>query len=524
MSELLLGRYEIQAQLGRGGFSTVYRAVDYRSGVLVAIKALRGDLAVNADFVRRLRREAHVLQQLPPNPHIARLIELGVEGGTCFLVMEYLDGEDLADVLSRGRLAVPDVVGIGLQVADALRVAHHHGIVHRDIKPQNIRLTSSGVVKLMDFGIARDERGTRLTGTASLIGTPEYIPPEVWEGHPATPCSDIYALGVVLYEALAGSAPYEGETIPAIMRQHLEGHARPLREIRRDLPPGLESIIFKAMARRPSDRFASADALIAALTRPDRPVATPPVPQNPAIHQPVGPSGLRADTRPGHALQEPAAFLVGATGQFRIRPSGTMVGRDPRSDILLQDPRTSNIHARIELTPAGYVLRDLGSRNGTFVNGQRVAGQTILRHGDRLDVGQSTFQFLLPSGTASPRGSAGSSSDAGLVAGLCHALAILTLVSPAGLPFVTALIPLAIWLVNRRRSPWLAFQALQAAVFQCVVMLSMMLVDLGTAIWLWLAVMVYAGIGAVRSSQGHNFEYVGVGPLVAQAVGLRNRR
>jgi len=513
-----LGNYKLVQRLGGGGFSTVYQAMDVRGGAPVALKLLRQEYAEDADFLRRFQREAEIALSLPDNPHIAKPLEFGTYDGTPYFVVEYLDGQDLSEAIAGGRrLPVPEVLSIGLQVSDALQTAHRKGVVHRDIKPQNIRVTASGLLKVMDFGIARPPEGTRLTQTGAFIGTPVYIAPEVWEGQPADPRADIYALGVVLYEALGGRVPFGGETPAAIMREHLYGQPKALSSLRSDLPAGIESIVLKALARRPQDRFQSAGDLITALRNPGRPVALPKPPEQVPPRRPppvpAGPAWRRFQT-PGTS-GVPQAYLVGAGSQLLLKPGATMIGRDPRSDIKFDDHLLSAQHARIELQGGQYVLRDLGSRNGSYVNGRRVQNAALLRHGDKLQVGQLSFTFVQsPAAMAGGPGLAAGASEQNLWAALCHASALFTIAGTA-IPFVPALIPILIWLLAGRRSPLLALHAGQAFLFQMLVLAVLIITHSSYTSLIWLATTGYACFGAFRLLQGRDFRYPILGSIAA---------
>jgi serine/threonine protein kinase/uncharacterized Tic20 family protein len=519
-----IGPYQIVERLGGGGFSTVYKGVEADGGWPVAIKVLRSEYLADAQFVRRFEREAETLASLPPTPSIARCLGSGREGDVPYLVMEFLDGEDLSQVLSvRGRLSAGEVVALGRQIGDALRTAHRAGVVHRDIKPQNIRLTTAGIAKLIDWGIARPSAGARLTQTGLFIGTPAYIAPEIWEGGEADQRTDIYALGIVLYELLSGRVPYDAETPAAIMRLHLQAAPPPLVVFRPDLPRGLESIVLKALARDPEQRFQSADELLAALMQPERSVALP-------ARTPL-PSGVPAE-------YAPMAYLTGQGALVSLRQNVTILGRSPRSDISIEDGRVSAEHARIERQGPQYVLRDLRSRNGTYLNGQRVSGSVVLHPGDQVRVGQTSFAFVLQSPQAASAGVAvvqagrapasprvvqkpdaipmQASNDAHLVAALAHGTALLTIASTV-VPMVPVLVPLAIWLVARGKSQYVAFHALQAVLYQVCVVVVLIVVPVGIQPLVWLVTTGYAWFGGLRCAQGRAFSY----PILGTIAGDR---
>jgi serine/threonine protein kinase len=519
-----IGPYQLVERLGGGGFSTVYKGVEAEGGWPVAIKVLRPEYLADAQFVRRFELEAETLASLAPTPSIARCLGSGHSGDGPYLVMEFLDGEDLSQVLSdRGRMSASEVVALGRQIGDALRTAHRAGVTHRDIKPQNIRLTTAGVAKLIDWGIARPSAGTRLTQTGLFIGTPAYIAPEIWEGGEADQRTDIYALGIVLYELLTGRVPFDAETPAAIMRLHLQAAPPPLAVFRRDLPLGLESIVLKALARQPEYRFQSADELLVALMNPERAVALPTQ------------ARLQSGVPDAYA---PLAYLTGQGGPVSLRQNVTILGRSPRSDISIEDGRVSAEHARIERQGPQYVLRDLRSRNGTYVNGQRVSGAVVLRPGDQVRVGQTSFAFGLQNASAVASGGEAVqpgrspsaprvvqrtnaipvhvSNDAHLVAALAHGTALLTIASTV-VPMVPVLVPLAIWLVARGKSQYVAFHALQAVLYQVCVVVVLIVVPNGVQPLVWLATTGYAWYGGLRCAQGRGFSY----PILSTVAGSR---
>ncbi len=265
-SDLHLGPYRLYERIGGGGFATVYLARDTRTNEIVAVKVLHQHLAQDAQFIARFRHEAEALQKIPPHRNIVRLHEFGNERGTYYLAMDYLEGKDLAQILAeRKRLSVNEALNITTQIAQALDVAHRNGLVHRDIKPSNVKITPNGSVQVMDFGIARAAEGTQVTQSGTLMGTPDYIAPEIWEGKRADIRADIYSLGALLYEMLTGSAPFHSDTPAAIMRRHLMEQPRDLRAARGDVPANVDAVISKMIAKEPTARFQTPAELLNAL-------------------------------------------------------------------------------------------------------------------------------------------------------------------------------------------------------------------------------------------------------------------
>lgn len=294
-----MGPYRVYEKIGTGGFATVYLGRDIRTNQVVAIKVLHPHLAQNSQFIARFRHEAEALQKIPPHPNIVRLHEFGQQEGTYYLAMDYLEGKDLAEILAERKcLPVNEALDIATQIAQALDVAHQHGLVHRDIKPSNIRITPQGVVKVMDFGIARATEGTLLTLSGMFVGTPEYIAPEIWEGKPADIRSDLYALGVLLYELLTGVAPFRSDTPAATMRRHLTELPRAASAVRADVPAHVDAVIAKMMAKDPDTRYQTPAEVIAVFQHKNVPAtATVIVPKMQTPAQPPLRHAVRMPTR-----------------------------------------------------------------------------------------------------------------------------------------------------------------------------------------------------------------------------------
>jgi eukaryotic-like serine/threonine-protein kinase len=279
------GRYRMEALLATGGMGEVWAARDLLLDRAVAVKVLGGALAGDGRAAERLRREARAAARLE-HPSIARVLDLGEQGGRPYLVMELLEGESLAARIGRaGAMAPPEAARVVAAVADALEAAHRAGVVHRDVKPGNVFLTSAGEVKVLDFGIASAAGEAALT-TGEILGTPAYLAPERVLGHPATPAADVYALGVVLYELLAGRRPFgDGSGIERAMA-HVHAHPEPLALAAPSAPPFLVAACEQAMAKDPSARPPSA-AAFARLVRAQRPgpglPATRPLPLPAAV-------------------------------------------------------------------------------------------------------------------------------------------------------------------------------------------------------------------------------------------------
>ena len=276
---LLGGRYELGATLGVGGMAEVYRGRDSRLGRDVAVKILRTELAADPTFLARFRREAQAAASLN-HPHIVAVYDTGEDGGVPYIVMEYVEGKTLRDVLrTEGRMLPQRALEIVADVCSALEYSHVAGIVHRDIKPANVMLTSNGTVKVMDFGIARATTSQTMTQTAAVLGTAQYLSPEQARGEHVDARSDVYSTGCLLYELLTHTPPFSGDSPVAVAYQHvredpeLPSHRAP------GLPPALDAVVLKAMAKNPGNRYQTAsefrDDLLRAFA--GRPVAATPI-------------------------------------------------------------------------------------------------------------------------------------------------------------------------------------------------------------------------------------------------------
>lgn len=258
-----IGPYRLQGEAGRGGTSLVYRAEDPRLGRAVAIKVLALPSmmlpAARDEMTARFVREARAIAHLS-HPNIVTIYDVGEQDGAQYLVMEYLEGQTLDTLLQSGPLSPVKAQRIVAQAADALDAVHARGIVHRDIKPANVMVDASGHVKLMDFGIARQHDDTIVTQTGALVGSPSYLSPELVRGEGFTPSSDIWSLGVLLYEMLAGKPPFGGATLPAVLYQVSHDDPPPLS----GMTPAMQAVLERALAKDPDARFPSARALAAA--------------------------------------------------------------------------------------------------------------------------------------------------------------------------------------------------------------------------------------------------------------------
>lgn len=259
MSEkVLAGRYRLVEKIGEGGMAIVYRAIDQNTGHNVAIKVLKPELSQDVDYVSRFQREAEAASKMTHH-NIVNLLDVGMDGNNRFLVMEYVQGTTLKKLIQeRGRLSPTTTAQITIRILSALQHAHANGIIHRDIKPQNILVASDGHIKVADFGIARIANSYTLTRDDSVMGTVYYYSPEQASGMKVDATSDLYSVGVAMYEMLTGRVPFGGETQVAIAMQHLHAKPEPIEKFAPEVPPAISHVVMMAMAKDPHNRYRSA--------------------------------------------------------------------------------------------------------------------------------------------------------------------------------------------------------------------------------------------------------------------------
>jgi serine/threonine-protein kinase len=302
----IVGEYRVEGLLGQGGLGAVYKATHLISQRSEAMKVLLPEQMGTPDMMERFRREIQLLATLN-HPNIAALHHAFYLENQLIMIMELVEGEDLRSLSRRTRIPLPLLIEAASQVLAALDYAHARGITHRDIKPANIMVSPAGLVKVLDFGIAISQKSTELTAAGSLIGSPTHMSPEQIRGEKATAQSDIYSLGVTLYELIAGQLPLNGETTYELMMAHMQVIPIPLRELRGDIPASLSNAIARALEKDPAKRFASAGEFLAAMRAQEAPVGTDAVTMAPAASwQRVSTDDLRRpNTAPATLPLEP---------------------------------------------------------------------------------------------------------------------------------------------------------------------------------------------------------------------------
>ena len=370
-----IGDYRIVGLLGKGGMGVVYRAEHPLTGDTVALKVLSSSLAHNEEFRERFVREARYLAELD-HPNIVRVREAGEADGHVFMAQQFIEGTDLEALLAvEGALDVPRALAILEQVARALDAVHDAGLLHRDIKPANVLIAGEAPAEqafLTDFGLSKHptRESRALTVSGDFVGNFYYAAPEQALGKPVGPEADIYALGCILYECLTGEPPFRRERAVELLEAHIEDPPPKVTAKRPDLPSAIDDVVARTMAKDPVARYARAVELVGAAVQA---LAVAPAS--------TGLAGLRLLVTAGPASGEEIDVVeVLEIGRITVG-AGALAG----------DPELSRQHARIARAGEAFVIDDLGSTNGTIVNGQPVAAPRALETGDTIEVGTTTL-------------------------------------------------------------------------------------------------------------------------------------
>lgn len=431
------GRYAVIERVGVGGMAEVYRARDELLGREVAVKVLNQRLSTDRSFVERFRREAQAAANLS-HPNIVSLYDYGTDENSNFIVMEFIDGKSLGDVIKEeGPLLAERAAEIAGDVAKALERAHTAGLVHRDVKPNNIMLTSTGQIKVTDFGIVRalgGEAEQQMTQTGMVIGTAAYLSPEQAQGNAVDARSDVYSLGCVLYEMLTGQTPFTGDTPLAIAYKHVREDPQPPSTLNPDVPPALDAITMKALAKNPDNRFANAAEMREDLDRflsGQRVTATPILADATAVigagsTQAIGRTDVYQDDEPeGRSAAWYVVIALLILGLFALVAYFVATNLLGSGD-LVKVPRVVNLEeaeAVDELEAAGFeveVLTDPSEKDEGIVFKQEPRGGTRLEEGETvtITVSEGVLQVEVPDVVDKPVNEAKAAiKDAGLKVG-----------------------------------------------------------------------------------------------------------
>jgi serine/threonine protein kinase len=378
-------RYKLIDERGSGSFGMVYLARDLLTNYIYAAKVMYLDQIEDEELLERFKREAYILQNLN-DPHIVRLVDYGKDNGIYFIMMHHIDGQNLKwYIQTYGPMEILRALNYVIQAAEGLDAAYKQGVVHRDIKPQNILISNKGQVKIADFGLARGRDTPTLTSTEKMMGTAYYSAPEQMEhGHTADTRSDLYSLAVVLFECLSGQPPYTGGSIIDIVYKHANESIPSIRRLRPEVPPSLEAFFERALAKQPARRYQTPREFINALEEIQQAMSGP----APARYPPQ------------------ARLIVLTTNQtFNLREGKLLIGReDPKREIH-PDIQINQIndqaatlgrrHATITFQDGAWMLEDLNSRNKTRLNGNIIAPYQAcpLKNGDELQFGRVEARF-----------------------------------------------------------------------------------------------------------------------------------
>ncbi len=397
------GRYKLIDERGRGSFATVYVARDIENNHIYALKVMHIELSNDDELLARFQREAHILLNLS-DPHIVRIVAYGEDNNMNYIVMDYIDGQNLKYyMLNDGPMEALRALNYARQIAEGLDTAYKQGVVHRDIKPQNILVNTHDMVKITDFGLARGRETVTLTQSNVFMGTAYYISPEQAEsGRSADTRSDLYSVATVLFEMLTSRPPFEGETAVDIVIKHMNENVPSICRLRPDLPLEVDTFMQKALAKPPADRFATPREFIVALEQlQERIQALPERVVRPGGD--LGPGNGGYPNKPSVAPQKEARILVISNGEtIPLRGDLMVVGRkDPTlgifPEINLPDKTVGRRHAYLRNQQGKYTVEDLNALNKTRLNGVILTPheERTLKDGDVLRFGSVEVRFEL---------------------------------------------------------------------------------------------------------------------------------
>jgi serine/threonine protein kinase len=377
------GRFQIIEERGRGGMAVVYKAYD---GVLqrtVALKVLLPLLAANNEFTQRFRREAITAANLK-HPNIVVIYDVGAHGKFQYIVMEYLEGPTLQqEIKQKGALTFARVVPILGQLADALDYAHQQGLVHRDIKPANVMIGAQDHVTLTDFGLVKAARGSKITGEGAAVGTLKYMSPEQAVGKHLDLRSDVYSLGVVVYEMLVGEPPFTGTTAYQTLHELIYEPPPSLVQRNPQVSPEVERAVLKALVKEPDRRFQTASDFAHVLA------------------QAGGAGAIKAWRATTDVLKREEVLRLRTSDgrEFPVYRGKVTIGRDTGNDIVIPVQQVSRRHAQMQCDQAGYRITDNHSTNGTSINGVPIPPRQAkpIQPGDVLGIGPVTLLVVQPS-------------------------------------------------------------------------------------------------------------------------------
>ncbi len=406
LGRVINGKYKLIDERGRGSFATVYVARDTENNHIYAIKVMHLELSGDGELLARFQREAHIHLNLS-DPHIARIVDYGNDSSMYYIVMEYIDGQNLKyHMLTHGPMDPLRALNYTRQIVEGLETAYKQGVVHRDIKPQNILVNGRDVVKIVDFGLARSRETVTLTQSNVFMGTAYYISPEQAEsGRSADTRSDLYSVATVLFEMLTGSPPFEGETAVDIVIKHMNEKVPSICRIRPDLPMEMDMFMQKAMAKSPAERYATPQEFIAALDRLQERIQAMPLSKRvpePGYEQNLGNVGNSA-VKQVVAPPKQARLIVISSGQpIPLNGELMVVGRqDPIlgifPEINLADKTVGRRHAYVRNQQGTYTVEDLNALNKTRLNGITLTPheERTLKDGDILRFGSVEVRFEL---------------------------------------------------------------------------------------------------------------------------------